>query len=93
MPAENPDIPESPDRRISWSIYMLTVVIFCLFGAGVATSGVLPVLSGGAWFWIVLVLGGVTSLVVNCIRPKYERAAGRWKLFYKFLLRQMPPPD
>jgi len=90
MPAENLEIPEFPDRCISWSIYTLTVVIFGLLGAGVATSGVLPTLSGGTWLLIALVLGGLMALVINRTRPKYERAAGTWRLFYKFLLRQMP---
>jgi hypothetical protein len=28
---------------------------------------------------------------VNLVRPRY--ATGRWRAFYDFLLRQLPPPD
>jgi hypothetical protein len=30
---------------------------------------------------------------VNLVRPNYEKSAGRWRSFYDFLLKQLPPPD
>ena len=94
MSAKRLDTSDPLDRQISWSIYMLAVVIFGLLGAGVATSDVLPIYSvGDAWFWTALALGGATALVINRTRPKYEKAGGRWRSFYDFLLRQMRPPD
>jgi hypothetical protein len=62
-------------------------------GLGCARPMILPILSGGAWFWVALVLGGVIAVVVNLIRPRYETTVGRWRAFYDCLLRQLPPPD
>ena len=90
---EHPDKPEPPDRRISWSIYLLVTSGFCVICAGLAPMGLFFVLSGGAGFWIALLLGVATGLVVNLVRPRYERTAGRWRSFYDFLLKQLPPPD
>ncbi len=62
-------------------------------------AGVLAPLSRGfivpgkAFFWIALAVGGIAAIVVNCVRPKYENARGRWRSFYGFYLRQMPPPE
>jgi hypothetical protein len=41
----------------------------------------------------MLVSGAVMALVVNLVRPRYERTAGRWRSLYDFLLKQMSPPD
>jgi len=91
MHVEHPDTPEGPDPRISWSICVLVMAGFCLICGALAPSGLF--LSGGAWFFIALVLGGATALIVNRVRPRYERTVGRWRSFYDFLLKQMPPPD
>ena len=93
MNFKHPNAPDHPDRRITWSIYMLVVGGFCLIFGGFAPSGLLPFLSGGAWFWISVVLGGAIALIVNLLRPRYERTHGRWRSFYDFLLNQMAPPD
>lgn len=93
MRAEQPDTPEPPDRRISWSIYLLVTAGFAVIFGGLAPMGLFPVLSGGAGFWVALFLGGATGLVVNLVRPRYERTAGKWRAFYDFLLKQVPPPD
>jgi hypothetical protein len=93
MRAEQPDTPEPPDRRISWSIYLLVTAGFGVILGGLAPWGVLPVLFGGAWFWVALLLGGAGGRVVNLVHPRYERTAGRWRAFYDFLLKQLPPPD
>jgi hypothetical protein len=93
MPVEQPETPEDPDRRINWSIYLLVTAGFVVIFGGLAPMGVFPILSGGVGFWIALLLGGATGLVVNLVRPRYERTAGRWRSFYDFLLEQLPPPD
>ncbi len=69
------------------------MVAACLACAALAPWCLLPMLSGGAWFLVAIALGGATALVVNLLRPRYEDAVGRWRAFYDFLLRQMPPPD
>ena len=93
MDAEDPGAPEPPDRRISWSIYLVATIPFCVVLAGLAVSRVLPVLSGGNGFWIALLLGGATGEVLNRVRPRYEKSARNWRAFYDFLLKQLPPPD
>ena len=93
MHVEHPDTPEPQNRRVGWSIYVLAMAVSCLICGGFAPWGLFPALSGGAWFWIAGVLGGATALVVNLVRPRYERAVGKWRSFYDFLLKQMPPPD
>jgi hypothetical protein len=42
---------------------------------------------------VAIALGCVLAVVVNLLRPRYETTTGRWKTFYNFLLRQLPPPD
>jgi hypothetical protein len=76
-----------------WSIYLLTTVGFGLICGAVALWRLFPVLSGGAWFLIAIVLGGLTALIANMVRPRYEGTAGRWRSFYNFLLRQVSPLD
>ncbi len=93
MQVEHPDEPEPADRRISWSVYVLVMAGFCLIGGALAPLEPFPVLSGGALFLLALVSGAAAALVINLVRPRYERAAGRWRTFYDFLLRQMSPPD
>ncbi len=93
MNDELPDKPEPPDRRINWSIWMLVTASFALLGGGLAPLRLWPSVPGKAWFWVALALGAVTSVVVNLARPRYESSSGKWRSFYDFLLRQMPPPD
>ncbi len=69
------------------------MVAACLVCAAFAPWGLIPMLSGGAWFGAAIAFGGATALVVNLLRPRYENAVGKWRSFYDFLLRQMPPPD
>jgi uncharacterized membrane protein len=93
MHPEYSDAPESPDSRINWSIYTLALASFCLIGGLLAPWGILPALSGGWWFGIAVALGVAVAIVVNLARPRYEKTTGRWRAFYDFLLKQMPPPD
>jgi len=93
MRTEHPDTPEPPNRRIGWSISVLALAVPCLLCGVLAPLGLLPFLSGGSWFWVALIFGGAIALVVNLVRPRYESTAGRWRAFYDFLLRQLPPPD
>ena len=93
MRVEQPDAPEPPDRRINFSIYLLVTVGYGVILLLLVSWGLIPVLPGGRWFWIALLLGGATGLIVNRLRPRYEGTAGKWRSFYDFLLRQLPPPD
>ncbi len=91
MPTEAPESPEPPDRRINWSIYILTLIVAGLVGGGVAPILHLP--GHAIWFLAAAFLGVAAGFVVNRLRPGYDQAAGWWKSFYDFLLKQMPPPD
>jgi len=42
---------------------------------------------------VAIALGCVLAVVVNLLGTRYETTTGRWKTFYNFLLRQLPPPD
>lgn len=81
------------DKKISWSIYTLTVAVSCLVFGVLAPSSALPPLGGREWFGIALLIVAITGLVINFVRPRYENTAGPWKAFYDFLLRQLPRPD
>ncbi len=91
MKPEDQEAPEPPDSRINWTVYTLVLAAFCLLGGMLAPLRVLPWLSGKAWFGVAVLAGAVVALLVNVSRPRYE--TGRWRSFYDFLLRQMPPPD
>ena len=80
--------PEPPDSKISWAIFALMAAC-----CGVAAGLLAPLGRGKGPFLVVVTFGLALALVVNLTRPKYEKASGRWKSFYEFLLRQMPPPD
>jgi hypothetical protein len=69
------------------------MIASCLICVALAPWGLFPALSGRAWFWVAIVLGGAIALVVNLLRLRYEDAVGKWRSFYDFLLKQMPPPD
>lgn len=90
---EHQEPPEPTNRRVGWSIYGASMLAACLVCAGLAPWGLIPVLSGGAWFGVAIALGAATALALNLLRPRYENAVGKWRSFYDFLLRQMPPPD
>jgi hypothetical protein len=91
MHTKNSDTQEQPDSRISWSIYLIAAGSLCLIGLLLESWGLFPDLPHGGLFWVALVVGGITGFIVNLVRPRY--ATGRWRAFYDFLLRQLPPPD
>jgi predicted exporter len=84
---------ESPNRRISWSITLLSSFLSCLIFGLFASSRLLAITSGLGVFLIAVISGVVLALVVNLLRPSYESCPQRWRAFYDFLLRQVPPPD
>ena len=93
MSAKHSDIPERPNRRVGWSIYVLSLAGSCLVCGVLAPFHLLPFLAGGIWFWVAIGFGCVLALVVNLFRPRYEMTTGRWRAFHDLLLRQLPPPD
>lgn len=93
MSLQHHDTPGSPEGPIGWSIYVLALATSGLICGGLAPMELLPALSGGAWFSAALVLSTTTALMVNFVRPRYGDQKGRWRAFYDFLLRQLPPPD
>jgi hypothetical protein len=93
MRADHPETPKQPDRQISWSIYLALSVSFCMICLALQPWELFPVVPGGGLYWIALGFGAVTGFVVNRVRPRYVSTAGRWRSFYDFLLKQLPPPD
>jgi hypothetical protein len=91
MASEPPELPEPPDGRINWSIYVLVGMACCLAGGVAAPALHLP--RSGIWFGLAVFLGLILGFMVNRLRPRYEDTVGRWRAFYDFLLRQMPPLD
>jgi hypothetical protein len=90
MDAQNP---EPPNRRVGWSIYFHSLVFACLICGLLAPFRLVPFVSGKSWFFVAIGLGCVSAVVVNFLRPRYESATGRWRAFYDYLLKQLPPPD
>ena len=93
MSAKHSDIPEPPNRRIGWSIYVLSVFVSGLICGALALFRHFTFLSGGMWFGVATAFGCMIAIVVNLVRPRYERTSGWWQAFYDFLLRQLPSPD
>jgi len=84
MNAQNPEL---PNRRVSWSIYGLSLIVSCV------VCGVLaPFYAGSMWFWVAIGFSCVLTVIVNLLRPRYEATTGRWRVFYDLLLKQLPPP-
>jgi len=93
MSTKHSDVPEPPNRRIGWSIYMLSVFVSGLICGALALFRNFAFLSGGMWFGVAIIFGCVIAIVVNLVRPRYESTSGWWRAFYDFLPRQLPPPD
>jgi hypothetical protein len=93
MNGKHEEIPEPPNYRIGWSIYVLSLAVSCFICGGLAPVNLFPFLAGGMWFWVAIGFGCVFAFVVNLFRPRYEATTGRWRAFYNFLLKQLPPPD
>lgn len=90
MNAQNP---EPANSRIGWSIYFLSVVVACFICGLLVPFRLVPFVSGKSCFFVAIGLGCVFAVAVNLFRPRYESATGRWRAFYDFLLKQLPPPD
>jgi hypothetical protein len=90
MDAQNP---EPLNSRVGWSFYFLSLVVACFICGLLAPFRLVPFVSGKNWFFVAIGFGCVLALVVNLFRPRYEATTGRWRAFYDFLLRQLPPPD
>ncbi len=86
------DDAESPNRRISWSITILAMFPLCLT-FGLLAPRLLPLTSTLGIFLITVISGLLAALVVNLLRRPYETCPHHWRVFYDFLLRQLPPPD
>lgn len=81
-----------PDRRINLSITLISSLLSCLI-LRLFASRLLAITSALGIFLIAAIAGVVIALVVNLLRPPYESCSKRWRPFYDFLLRQLPPPD
>jgi hypothetical protein len=81
----------TPDKKISWGLLLLIVVLTNFFVIFLESIGTLD-LEGKTW-WVGMAIGVCLAAIMNWIRPSYERAGRFWKPIYRFLLEQMPPPD
>ena len=84
---------EPANSRVGWSIYFLSIVVACFICGFLAPFRLIPFVSGKSWFFVAIGLGCVLAVAVNLFRPRYETATGRWRAFYDYLLKQLPPPD
>ncbi len=57
------------NRRIGWSIYMLSVFVSGLICGALALFRHFTFLSGGMWFGVAIIFGCVIAIVVNLVRP------------------------
>jgi hypothetical protein len=89
----DPKDQDPPNSRVGWSIYLLSNVVACIICGPLAVSRFAPFLSGKSWFFVAIGFGCVFAAIFNSLRPHYEAATGRWRAFYDFLLKQLPPPD
>jgi hypothetical protein len=81
----------TPDRKISWGASLLVVVLTSFLVIFSKSVGAVD-LELGAW-WVSLAAGCVLAVILNLVRPHYDRAGRFWKPIYRFLLEQMLPPD
>lgn len=81
----------TPDRKISWGVSLLVLVLTSFLVIFLKSIGAVE-LERGAW-WVDLAAGCVLAVILNLVRPHYDRAGRFWKPIYRFLLEQMPPPD
>ena len=92
MRAGHQETSKPSDRRLSWSISLVAALGFLVVFLLLDAWELLPALPIDG-FWISLGFGGLAGLVVNLLRPRYAITSGRWRAFYDFMLRQLPPPD
>ena len=92
MRADDSETSKPSDRRLSWSICLVAALGFLVVYLMLDAWEFFPAMAIDG-FWISLGFGGLTGLVVNLLRPRYASTSGRWRAFYNFMLRQLPPPD
>ena len=81
------------NQRVGWSICVLAMACSGLMFGLLGPSGILHLDSVLAISGVAVAFGAMLALVVNKLRPTYDHANSRWKVFYDLLLRQVPPPD
>ncbi|MEI9961311.1 MAG: hypothetical protein WDM76_09375 [Limisphaerales bacterium] len=91
MKREDNNFDSKPNRKISWGLSLLIVVLtefLIIFLKSIGTIN----LEGETW-WGGLAIGCALAAIINWLRPPYEQAGRFWKPIYRFLLEQMSPPD
>ena len=91
MKRENDTSYWTPDKKISWAASLLVVVLTNFLVIFLSSIGAVDL--GRAAFWVGTVIGCILAGALNWLRPRYDKAGGVWKPVYRFLLRQVPPPD
>ena len=82
---------EKANSRLNWSVAFVGAAVIGIVGAVVVTQ--YPVVEPKKLLLLVISVGIFGIALVNWLRPRYERSAGRTRRFYDFLLRQFPRPD
>lgn len=70
MDAKHPDLPEPPNRRVDWSIYLVSVAVSGLVCGILAPFHLLPFLADGMRFGVAIGFGCVLAVIVNLLRPR-----------------------
>jgi hypothetical protein len=83
---------EKTNSRLNWSVVYVGAAVIGIVGA-IVVAHKRPVVHPKRLLLVVISAGIFGILLINWLRPRYERSTGRTKRFYDFLLRQFPPPD
>jgi hypothetical protein len=81
----------TPDKKISWALSLLIVVLTNFFVIFLRSISALHL--GGSTFWEGTAIGCALAAAMNWLRPRHDNAGRFWKPIYRFLIEQMPPPD
>jgi hypothetical protein len=84
---------ETANSRLNWSVVYVSLPVIGITGA-ILVMHRPPIIASKAVLLLAVVgVGILVSLLINLLRPCYERSDGRTRRIYDFLLRQFPPPD
>jgi C4-dicarboxylate transporter len=83
---------EKSNSRLNWSIVYVVAPVLGIVGA-IIVDLEHSVIEPKRLLLVVICVGVLGIVLINCLRPGYEHSAGRTRQFYDFLQRQFLPPD
>jgi hypothetical protein len=87
---ENPASQETANSRLNWSVVYVSAPVIGIVGAALVMHKPPIIASKTILLLVVVSVGIFVSVLINLLRPRYERSAGRTRRIYDFLL-QSPP--